>query len=360
MSFDLNYLIPAFINRQDASVAEFNELALRLFKPQFDFNSPYQHFCRLNGKTPRNVFHWTDIPPISINAFKDLNLSCVDINCCERVFMTSGTTRQDTRGRHFHPNLDIYNLSMKSFFKKAFMSSHEIMPMGILFPSDVELPNSSLAHYLKLVIDHFGTDDSLYLMSNSGVDVERFIQFMNFSKEYGKPIAILGASFSYIHLFDLLKKRGLSTVFPLPNGSRIFDTGGFKGQVDDIDLSDFYDLLTTIFQIPLTSCINMYGMTELSSQFYDMGQQSLPSIKKSPHWVQTRVIDPITMQECTPGQPGLLVHCDLANINSVSTILTEDMGVIVDGGFQLLGRVTGLQPRGCSLTVESIALTQYE
>ena len=46
------------------------------------------------------------------------------------------------------------------------------------------------------------------------------------------------------------------------------------------------------------------------------------------------------------------MHCDLANFNSVTTILTEDLGVEVDDGFLLLGRVQGAEARGCSIAVE--------
>ena len=359
MPSDLNHLIPAFITKQDTTLGEFNDLALLLFKYQFNSNLPYQQFCRLNSKTPRNVSQWTEIPPISINAFKELTLSSVDTSNCDRLFMTSGTTRQDLRGKHYHPHLKIYDLSMKSFFKKSFMSSHDKLPMGILFPTDAELPNSSLAHYLKLAVEHFGSAKSFYLMSNSGIDIDKFLEFIKFSNEYGKPISLLGASYSFILLFELLKDRGLGTIFPLPSGSRILDTGGFKGQVDEMELSEFYSILSSNFKIPFSSCINMYGMTELSSQFYDEGQDSIPSVKKSPHWLKSRVIDPITLMDCKPGHPGLLVHCDLANINSVSTILTEDIGVMVTDGFQLLGRISGVQPRGCSLTVEAIASSQH-
>jgi hypothetical protein len=52
------------------------------------------------------------------------------------------------------------------------------------------------------------------------------------------------------------------------------------------------------------------------------------------------------------GERGVLVHCDLASFNSVTTILTEDVGVAADGGFQLLGRAEGAQARGCSLAVQ--------
>jgi hypothetical protein len=93
-------------------------------------------------------------------------------------------------------------------------------------------------------------------------------------------------------------------------------------------------------------------MTELSSQFYDDGNDVVPSVKSGPHWIRSRVIDPVTGREMPKGERGILVHCDLANFNSVTTILTEDVGVEVDGGFLLLGRAEGAQAKGCSLAVE--------
>jgi hypothetical protein len=48
----------------------------------------------------------------------------------------------------------------------------------------------------------------------------------------------------------------------------------------------------------------------------------------------------------------VLVHHDLAHFNCVSAILTEDAGVIVEGGFKLFGRVDGADSKGCSLAVE--------
>jgi hypothetical protein len=49
---------------------------------------------------------------------------------------------------------------------------------------------------------------------------------------------------------------------------------------------------------------------------------------------------------------GILVHTDLANYNSVTTLLTEDVGIATDDGFILLGRAQGAQAKGCSLAVE--------
>ena len=48
-------------------------------------------------------------------------------------------------------------------------------------------------------------------------------------------------------------------------------------------------------------------------------------------------------------------HVDLANLNSVVAVQTEDMGVAhPGGGFTLLGRAPGAVLRGCSLTAEDL------
>ena len=96
----------------------------------------------------------------------------------------------------------------------------------------------------------------------------------------------------------------------------------------------------------------MYGMTELSTQFYDCGNEICPSVKTGPHWIKTRVVDPLSKREVKPGNVGLLVHCDLAHFNIVSTILTEDTGLERDNGFILLGRADGGIAKGCSLAAD--------
>ena len=40
----------------------------------------------------------------------------------------------------------------------------------------------------------------------------------------------------------------------------------------------------------------------------------------------------------------------------MTSILTEDLGIEVDNGFQLLGRVQGTEAKGCSIAVEEFIL----
>lgn len=334
----------------DISQADFDLQALTTFAHQYSYNLPFQRFCQQRGKTPRTVKSWRDIPAVPISGFKELTLTCTTPDFAARIFMTSGTTQADLRGKHYHPNLTVYDASMTRNFSHRFMRGHHKMRMGILFPSETQMPNSSLAHYLALAKARFGSPDSVYLINESGVDLPLAISDLTHAQNSGEPYALLGASYSLVHLMDELHEQGLE--FKLPEGSRVLDTGGFKGQSRELSPQAFYEQLARTFGVNASHCINMYGMTELSTQFYDDGNAKLPSVKSGPDWIRTRVVDPMSGLDMPAGEPGVLVHCDLANFNSVTTILTEDMGVAAPEGFVLMGRAGGSAAKGCSLAVE--------
>jgi len=340
----------AFIAQDGCTDAQFDQQALQLFAYQYGANAPYRGFCQRRGATPRTVKTWSDIPAVPIDAFKAMELRCEPPTPAERVFMTSGTTRADMRGRHFHPRLDIYDLSMTRNFSRRVMRDVERLPMGILFPDETAMPNSSLAHYLALAKSEFGTPDSRYFMSPQGIDLDGLWHTLEQAEQRGEPYALLGASFSFVHIIDALRQSGRR--FHLPPGSRILDTGGYKGQSRELPLDTFYAELCELLGVPRALCLNMYGMTELSTQFYDDGNATVPSVKSGPHWIRSRLVDPATGRTVPEGERGILAHCDLGNFNSVSTILTEDVGEPAAGGFLLLGRASGAQAKGCSLAVE--------
>ncbi len=343
--------VQEFIAADGATDAAFDALALEIFAYQFDTNEPFRRFCLQRGKTPRMAKTWRDIPAVPISAFKELTLSCMPPENAERVFMTSGTTRGGVRGKSYHSTLAVYDASMIRTFGKWVMQGLDRIDMGILYPNETAMPNSSLAHYLALAKTNFGTPDSHYLMpDNDGIDFEGLFAAMSKAQETGNPYALLGASYSFIPVLDEMARRGMS--FALPNGSRLFDTGGFKGLSREMEPAEFYQQLSNRFGVPRRLCINMYGMTELSTQFYDWGNEACPSVKSGPHWIRSRAVNPLTGDEVPKGEIGVLSHCDLAHFNIVTTILTEDAGIETVGGFLLFGRADGAEAQGCSMAVE--------
>lgn len=343
--------LQAFIAKASCTDAEFDAMAQRLFAHQYAHCEPVRRHAQRRGLTPRRIASWRDIPPVPIGAFKDTTLSCEAPDACERVFMTSGTTRAEVKGRHYHPRIAVWDASMQSNFRRRFMAGHERLPMAVLFPSESELPNSSLGRYLSQAVRVFGSEGSAHFVSrDGGMDLPALRRWLLAAQASGEPVAVLGASFSFVHLVDALQQEGLRV--RLPEGSRLLDTGGYKGQSRELPMNEFYDALTASLGVPRERCINMYGMTELSTQFYDDGNATLPSVKSGPHWIRSRVVDPLTSRGVPAGERGILVHCDLASYNSSTTILTEDVGMAVDGGFLLLGRAEGAEAKGCSLAAD--------
>ncbi|SEC42754.1 CoF synthetase [Paenibacillus sp. GP183] len=342
---------------QNASEAAFNSLALQLFHFQYEHNRAFQKYAQLKRKTPYTVKNWRDIPPVPIQAFKNAVLSCEPSDEAEAVFMTSGTTNAEHKGRQFHPTLDVWDASMTSAFKHFVMPDLEKMTQYVLSPARDRNVNSSLSRYLSLAVERYGSPDSQFFFNEHGLQMEALVSTLKKSEALGKPVLLLGATFAYVHFLDYCEAHNL--IFQLPPGSRILDTGGFKGQSREIEVETLYRQFYTYFHVQRAFCINMYGMTELSSQFYDQtiyenlsNSGQINYMKAGPAWLRTCVLDPNTLQPVENGKSGVLAHYDLANWNSCTAILTEDLGVRHEHGFQLMGRIQGSEARGCSIAVD--------
>jgi hypothetical protein len=140
--------------------------------------------------------------------------------------------------------------------------------------------------------------------------------------------------------------------------------GGFKGRSRVVSGAELRDQIEQRLGVPTDHCVNLLGMTELASQLYDdtlrasvAGRAPTPG-KVNPPWTRTVVVDPITLEPVPDGEPGLLVHLDLANIERPAAIRTLDVGrVLVDEagrGFEVLGRTHDAEARGCSLSIDDL------
>lgn len=345
----------------------FDQHARAVFSYQFERNVPYHAYCRRRNRTPDNVTHWSEIPPVPTAAFKEVDLIAGDIASVEAVFRTSGTTGGlERRGTHYVLDLSLYNGSLIPTFAARLLPDSADMPILSLIPRDTDLPDSSLAHMVAVVMERLGNADSAYYgTAIDGIDalgIERALeQFM----ATNTPVCILGTSFSFVHWMDGMTERGKRLV--LPRGSRLMDTGGYKGRSREVRaevmLTSYEDLLS----IPSEACINEYGMTELCSQMYDVTlsdrvRHGAPGTrrKRPPPWLRVRIVDPVTLAPVAEGQTGLVQLFDLANVGSVIAVQTEDLGVQLEDGYRLLGRVPGSQPRGCSIAMDDLLQAAHD
>ncbi|WP_242450808.1 CoF synthetase [Priestia endophytica] len=342
----------------DIAEVTYNELALKLFQYQFKHNKAYKKFCQARKRTPLTVKRWIDIPPMPIQGYKELTLSCEPIEEAEAVFMTSGTTNPEAKGKNYHPDLTIWDASMKGPFKRFVMPDYEKMTIFVLSPAEDLNQNSSLSRYLSNAVSYFGTQNSEFFFSEEGLNFERLVSQLKRCEEKREPVLLMGASFAYVHILDYLKEKQIQ--FGLPEKSRIFDTGGFKGQSREVDMEHLYTEFQAYFQIGRDKCINMYGMTELSSQIYDQTilssylNTSVIHDKAAAPWIKTVILNTETLEPVQEGEKGVIAHYDLANWNSCLAILTEDLGCQTENGFVLLGRIKDSEARGCSIAVDQL------
>ena len=346
---------------------EFNHWALRVFRWQVASNAAYRGYCAGRGATPASVTGWEDVPPVPTSAFRHVRLLSLEPSKGpEAVFRTSGTTRgEGGRGEHPVASLALYRAALLPAFRAHVVPDQGHLPGRLpvlsLIPSADDAPHSSLSYMIVTAMSEWGDERSAWLAGGDGaLDEARLVSALRGVEAAGRPVLLAATAFALVHALDLLA-RG-DTRVTLPQGSRLLETGGFKGRSRAVERDQLYAAVQARLGIPEHRIVNEYGMTELLSQFYEPvisapAAAAAPLAERfhvAPPWVRTRVLDPVTLAPLADGSPGLLCHHDLANAGSVACVLTEDLGVAVPGGFRVLGRVAGAEPRGCSLAAEEL------
>ncbi|MEO7299430.1 MAG: hypothetical protein ABI042_12745 [Verrucomicrobiota bacterium] len=253
---------------------------------------------------------------------------------------------------------------------------------GFIFltPSPALAPNSSLVHMFETVRRELGSRDSLFTGlvarascpcdsegevwdSTHGQDarattawtlaIEQTLFALRKSMCANRPVGILGTAFLFVHLLDHFAANNIR--YRLATGSRVLETGGYKGRSRTLPKDELHQLITKHLGIPASHIVCEYGMSELSSQAYDSQIQNEKIKNKNerifhfPPWARAKIISPETGKEVGEGETGLICIFDLANVFSVLAIQTEDLGIRRGDGFELIGRASLAEPRGCSL-----------
>ena len=336
----------------DPAGGSFEALAVEVFAHQFEAIEPYRQYCLARGVTPDTVRQWTAIPPVPIRAFKRAELCC---GRPQRTFLSTGTSEGPlSRSRHLMPDLRLYERSAVTGMRAyLFPDLPRARLLSLVPPVDLE-PHSSLAQMVAWAFEYFAAPGSVFAVTASGLDVDRLIAVLRDSERDGQPCCILATTGALIRLLDFARQRSLT--FRLPHGSRLMDTGGDKGAPRRLSRPGLLHACWNTFGIPGYFCVNEYGMAELSSQFYDnvianrCAGRFARRCKVGPPWTRSLVVDPASLGPVGQGQKGLLCHFDLANAGTAMAVLTEDVGRAVEDGFELLGRASGAETRGCSLS----------
>ncbi len=230
---------------------------------------------------------------------------------------------------------------------------------AVLAPSLAEQPQSSLCQMIDWLAASFGLASPEYFVVSGELDAGAFERRLHTFERGDEPVLLVGVTYAFVQFLDRAASQGRA----VPAAVRLANRRhrGHQGaQSLDVAKRASARVLGT-FGVPGYFVANEYGMTEMCSQFYDdairnhFGGHKRDRAKVSPPWVRTCVVSPVTLEPLARGERGLLRHFDLANVGSVSALQTEDVGVEVGDGFEILGRASGAEARGCALLLEQVA-----
>ncbi|MBA3681663.1 MAG: acyl transferase [Bacteroidetes bacterium] len=314
-----------------ASEKEFLELSLSIFNYQASQNAVYRQWIQLLNIDPAKVSMLEQIPFLPIEFFKKQEISTSPLTQNTVKFTSSSTTSQ-TPSTHFVTDISVYEKSFLKGFELFYGKPSDYCILALL-PNYLQRSGSSLVYMCDKLIK-----ESQHTLSGFFLDeIDKLITIIEELKKTKQKIILIGVSYALMDLCD--KAVHLNENFI------VMETGGMKGTRKELLKSELHTYLRSGFKI--NNIHSEYGMTELLSQAYSLGNEEFAS----PPWLKfliREVDDPLKIR--TDHKTGGVNVIDLANVNSCSFIATKDLGKINENGkLELMGRYDNSDVRGCNL-----------
>lgn len=311
---------------------KFQEIALEIFRHQYNTLKVYNKYVKLLGIDPNSVNSIEKIPFLPIQFFKTHNVIGNNI-LPEITFTSSGTTGTET-SKHQVSDLSFYTDSFTKGFKLFYGKPQDYCIIALL-PAYLERTGSSLVYMVDELIKQSKNPNSGFFLNQYDELAELLVK----QNASGQKCLLIGVTFA---LLDIAEKHTLHL-----NNTIIMETGGMKGRRKEMIREELHSILCNSFGV--NAIHSEYGMTELLSQAYSSGN----GIFRCPPWMKILVRDPYDpLNSKSTLSSGVINVIDLANVNSCSFIQTQDMGKLyADGSFEVLGRMDNAPIRGCNLLV---------
>ncbi len=312
------------------STDEFNGIALEIFHFQYENNSIYKSFVDFLNIDISGIDHYSLVPFLPIEFFKDHKVISGDCNP-DKYFSSSGTTGIKT-SKHYIINDRLYKESFTKAFNLFFGNIEDYVLLALL-PSYLERKGSSLVFMTdRLINDTRNVESGFYLD-----EYDQLNEVLLELKKKQKKTILIGVTYALLDFAEKYKPEFPELI--------IIETGGMKGRKKEMIRDEVHAILKKNFDV--NRIYSEYGMTELFSQAYSMGD----GIFNCPPWMKVLIRnlnDPMSLVGY--GKSGGLNIIDLANIYSCSFIATQDLGKLYDNGtFEVLGRFDNSDVRGCNL-----------
>jgi phenylacetate-coenzyme A ligase PaaK-like adenylate-forming protein len=311
---------------------QFEKIALKVFRFQYENNLVYQEFCDFLKVNVQKVKSVEQIPFLPIQFFKSHEVVS-NKNPIQETFISSGTTGITT-SKHLVTDVSFYEESYRKGFSQFYGDIENYVVLALL-PSYLERGGSSLIYMVDDLIKKTQNPESGFYLHNHDELIQKLLELDN----AGKNVILIGVTYALLDLIESQKFELKNTI--------IMETGGMKGKRKEIIREELHDQLCEGFGV--TTIHSEYGMTELLSQAYSLGN----GVFECPSWMQILIRDTEdALTYVTDAKTGGINVIDLANINSCSFIATQDLGKKnPNTTFEVLGRFDNSDIRGCNLMV---------
>lgn len=314
----------------------FNEVALEIFKMQYQNCEVYRIFCNYLNKKPKNVTVIEDIPFLPIQFFKTKKIVS-NPNPVKKIFESSGTSGAKT-SKHYVTDLELYKENSIKIFEQCYGSVKDYAIIALL-PSYLEREGSSLVY----MVDHFIKKSRI---KESGFFLDNLTSLFNTLKKLEsrkQKTLLIGVSFGLLDFTENFKIDLKQSI--------VMETGGMKGRRKEMVREELHNILKKGFGVEKIH--SEYGMTELLSQCYSKGD-GIFDIPDTMKILLREAEDPLSIIKGFKKTGGINV-IDLANVNSCAFIATQDLGQkLSENQIKILGRFDDSDIRGCNLMIQSL------
>ncbi|MEI6851765.1 MAG: acyl transferase [Bacteroidota bacterium] len=309
------------------SQTAFDQLALEIFRFQYNNNQPYRTFVDGVCRDISAIKHYSQIPCLPVEFYKTHKITSTDA-LPELVFRSSGTTGQ-VKSTHNVYSEEVYRQSILQIFTHFYGEPSQYI-ICALTPDSRTHKDSSLAYMLNYLAELSSYEESGFYLGEENKLAEILIDHPETKK------IVFGVTYALINFSE-------QHSFPLQN-TIIIETGGMKGKMKEMTRVEVHKVLSKAFSCPIHS---EYSMAELMSQAYmtDSGAFACPS------WMKILIREANNPMALAPeGKTGGINIIDLANYHTCSFISTKDLGSLHhDKTFEVLGRFDFSDIRGCNL-----------
>jgi acyl-CoA synthetase (AMP-forming)/AMP-acid ligase II len=342
----------------------FDALAVDLARYQAAQIPAAARLARARGIDLASATRAAEVPAVPCDVFRLTRVAAHPAEDDVAVFRTSGTSQgREARGEHALRTTATYELGALLWGERLLWPDTTRLRAIVLASPLAEQPDSSLGFMLDCFAKRLG--GGTWHLRHGALHAPGVADAASIARDAKEPVLVLATSFALVHLLDGRDDLDLR----LPPGSRVMQTGGFKGRSREVAPDELRAAVSEAFAIPEVRVIGEYGMTELSSQLYETtlaaalgkwpADEARHGVYAAPPWVRVTAVDPVTLAALPDGEIGIARLVDLANVDSAVAIQTADRVRVLPGSkgnhaIELLGRAPGAPPRGCSIAVDDM------